>query len=452
MFPMIPNGLRRTASAGLVGMALVAAAILTPGAGADPDQHRHYQIFVGSAFFLDRMADRTLWPYSAAHVDGFYNHPVGWRALNAEQKRQVLENVTHKTSIIEGDLSGPVSGSVAERDAIIPEMAADSMPTSAMFENEVKPNKPQDTIAANVLAADQREWSQFCESTSEKFKVPTYFMTAAFQLDGEIFGRPLTWNSPAWDYMRADILDSHCAGAGLDAPVDNYLQGPPARRQAVWDLTHWTQRQGKKFIYLSSPGDPAARNSAVFIPQLQQTVASLEDNDAEPDIYALESYIQVAPGTVPESNPDGSPANTITGGAYYMLMHRDGEPGTLHLPVAPLDPKIAASGQTDHVVVTLSNSSAWLDYAPVLRAVPTPHRGAWTVKFAAGGMDITDRVFGAGYLFYQSQRLNPHTSRQIDVTFTRKKARGPLPSLHLLLQALPHTGSTALAVLELHHG
>ncbi len=442
--PVIPKSQYRRSAVGYVGVMLLAATVLLPGAAADPAQHRHYQVFVGSAFFLDHMANKAAWPYTASHVDGFYNHPVGWRSLNAASARQVLANVAHKTAIVEGDLSGPVAGTVKERDTVVGEMAADGMPTQALFENQVKPNKPQNTVTADVLAADQAEWTQFCRDTHAKTGAATYFMTAAFQIAEDFQGRTLNWDSPAWAYMHTDIQVPDCAGAGLDSPVDNYLLGPPTRRQAVWDMTRWTQRQGKRFIYLTSPGDPAVNNNGTaFIQHLRQTVASLEDNDAEPDTYAVESYIPTGPDTVPESGPDGAAAGTITGGAYYLLKHRDGEPGTLHLTVV--------AGETDHPVVTLTNSSAWLDYAPVLKANVAGHAGAWTVKFSVGGVDVTPAVLGAGYLFYQAQRLNPQTSQQIVVTLTRKKARGPAPPLHLILQVLPHTGSAPSAHLQIRH-
>ena len=441
-------------------LALLAVMALPVEVLADPAAHpaptRHYQVYVGSAFFEDRMVSRAAWPETAAHVDGFYNHPVGWRSLTAAQKRQLLANFAHKTVIQEGDLSMPVAQTAGERDTIFPEVTAGGMPTGILFENEVKPNKPQDKVDAVTLAADQAEWDGFCRDTQAKTKASTYFMTAAFQTDGEIYNRPLTWDSPVWDYARTDILAPACGGAGLDSPVDNYLLGPPARRQAVWDMTRWTQRQGKTFIYVASPGDPNANNNGTqFIQHLQQNVASLEDNDAEPDIYAVESYIPTGPDTVPERNVDGSAASTITGGAYYLLKHRDGEPGTLHLSAtagegAAVLSHSVSGGRAYHEIVMLTNSSPWLDYAPVLKAAVRGGASAWDVKFLVGGTDVTPQVFGAGYLFYRSQRLNPKTSQRVEIVLTPKRS-GVVPPLRLTLQASPHSGSAGSAVLDVRH-
>jgi hypothetical protein len=311
------------------------------------------------------------------------------------------------------------------------------------------------------LNSDCDQYREFVRATKAKLAAPSFLMTAAFQIDGDILNRSLTWNSPAWAYMQKDILVPGSGGSGLDAPLDNYLIGPERRRQAVWEMTLWTQRHSLKFIYLASPGSYNATN---FITKLRETVASLEDHDAEPDIYGIETYTRGFQ-IVPETNPDGSAAGTITGGAYYLLKHRDGDPGTLHLYAVDDRGSIAANGpkdtaSTSHVVsvksktafpihyrLYLSNTSSWLDYAPVLQAKFEGDRD-WSLMVKSGNADITSEVLGAGHLFYQKARLNPNTKQYVDLILTRKSSHARVYQIRLAFNLMPHTGSPAMDTLQ----
>jgi autotransporter-associated beta strand protein len=147
---------------------------------------------------------------------------------------------------------------------------------------------------------------------------------------------------------------------------------------------------------------------------------------------------------------------TITGLAYYLLKHRDGEPGTLDLyatsngvnyaqsvrsPVATNASQIIpfTATKTNQFTLTLTNRSAWLDYAGVLRArADTNLLANWNVTFQIGTTNITSAVLSqTGYVFLASQRWQPNTARQVTVTLGPKGAPTPLD---LVIEALPHAG------------
>lgn len=101
----------------------VAAAILLLMAVGMPQrciaQNRHPQIFVGSAFGLNQMLDRSRWPYVAANADGFYNHTWGWSPprtfpnhyppFTAADQKKLVANFTHKSALLEGGLDSSQS-------------------------------------------------------------------------------------------------------------------------------------------------------------------------------------------------------------------------------------------------------------------------------------------------------------------------------------------------------
>jgi hypothetical protein len=221
-------------------------------------------------------------------------------------------------------------------------------------------------------------------------------------------------------------------------------------------MTIWTQNHHLKFVYLVSPGHVSTAN---LIRLLKETIASLEDHDAEPDIYAIETYIPGFP-LVLEKNADGSAAGTITGGAYYLLKHRDGDPNTLHLDAIndsgrPLGKIVkiseaergGAGGHHFHYRLCIKNTSGWLDYAAVLQA-RWEGGDDWSLTAKLGDDDISSEVLGGGYLFYRKERLNPGTKQYVDILVNPKHDMEHLPSFHLTFNLLPHAGAHAMNSLQ----
>ena len=461
---------------------MVAAILLLIAAGMPQRciaQNRHPQIFVGSAFGLNQMLNRSQWPYVAANADGFYNHTWGWSPprifpnhyplFTAADQERLAANFAHKSALLEGGLdssqpSVPTSeaGTHWDHDTV-QEMAKLGMNTPIVIVDDILPDKaitPTPTVFTE-------QWQTFCNNNATNRYAPgmvSYVLTAEWAIEPT---GPIT--AAGWEWLRQDILASHCGGMGFDGPVNFYAPTDPVFRgakyvQTVHDTIRWVQQNGRKFVYLASPinDSPSER----WLQDFKENVQGLEDSDAEPDFYGIETYClnpaKDGPNVAltPEKNTDGSPANTITGAAYYALKHRDGAPGTLTLAAALVDrlpgaPERAlawpAPGRQAHYALTLRNTSHWLDYAALLHASRVNDRKGFTIRFEINGEDVTSAVLGNGYVFYKKLRLQPTSDQQVDVYLktpsagrTRRRS-DPVPTVKIML--LPHSGSAPLATL-----
>lgn len=407
--------------------AFCAPAFCAPAPAAPDSGHRHYEVYPGSAFKLTQLLDRAAWPYVADHADGFYYHPVGFQGVTEAQRRQIVRNFKSRKTIVEGDMfSGKADGDLTSLRIVT---ALSLTPTAAIV-NRVPPNVAQ--------------WQARITANS-RHGASTMLMLAPHVV------QRTGWADPKLDYARAMIAAPGCTGSGVDAPTKLYqLLGAPYR-QAIYDQRDATARQGKTFLYVISPNS----SNSLFLAHARALVRDLEDTNHEPDSCAVELYGQRPIEITPESAPGaGVPeaANTITGVAFYLLKHRDGEPGTLTLSINPraaaqADARAHGSpSQTD--TLTLANTSAWLDYAPVVQAAFVGAHQGWKAAFTVGGSDVSPEMLGGGCLFYQGRRLSPGTRQTITVTITRPPAwKGPAPGLSVT--ASPHTGSAPVSTVTL---
>ena len=400
----------------------------------------NYEVYPGSAFYLTQMVSSVSYPYTAQFANGFYFHPVGFgnnsdTVLTTPQKQQICNNFSNRFAMIEGDMgSGNPNSDIGD----INTMTGFGLTPIATFVN-----RPAVTPIWQQLVAN-----------NGALNTPSYEMTAPWG----VAAQPGGWTNATWNYLRSNILVSGCSGIGIDSPVNlyrsGYTVGNPAYQQAVWQMVQYAQANGKRFNYLASPNSDTGQQ---FLLDLQYVARSLEDNGAEPNVYGVELYGTEPINLVPETtNYNGVvQANwTTTGLAFYLLKHRDGEPGTLDLyatsngvnyaqsvlspiltnavQIIPFDPT-----KTNLFTLTLTNNSAWLDYAAVLRA-RTQQAANWNITFKIGTTNITSSVLNnGGYVFLGGQRLLPNTAQQVTVTL------GPigLPTpLDLVVEALPHAG------------
>jgi autotransporter-associated beta strand protein len=110
-----------------------------------------------------------------------------------------------------------------------------------------------------------------------------------------------------------------------------------------------------------------------------------------------------------------------------------------------------AATKTNQFILTLTNRSAWLDYAGVLRArADTNLLANWNITFQIGSTNITSAVLSqTGYVFLAGQRWQPNTARQVTVTLGPNGAPTPLD---LVIEALPHAGiDQALDVIKFQY-
>ena len=393
----------------------------------------NYEVYPGSAFYLTQMLDRTQWAYVADQSNGLYHHPVGFSDLDVPQETTYTSHFSNRFAMVEGDMgSGSTTGDVTNLQL----MTGYGLTPVAAFVN-----RPASNIAV---------WRQLVRNNAAQ-GAPTYEMLAPHRLDDTAAG----WNDPLWDYARSNMGVAGCIGSGVDAPVYLFVNQGSTYRQSIYDMRDWTVDNGKKFNYLISPNNSY---NAALLADTQATVRAMEDSGHEPDVYGVVLYgerpVDLTPEKVTVNGVDQA-ATTITGLAYWLLKHRDGEPGTLDLSAirsgttqaaGVTNPTLSNAAQIIPVSSTASqtytlrtnNSSPWLDYAGVLRARTQGSLHNWTITFAKGGQDITAAMLsGSGKPFLGADRWMPGTQHELSVTITPNGTPGPLK---LIIEALPHAG------------
>lgn len=407
---------------------LIAATLIA----AERSHAGNYEVYPGSAFYLGQMLDRSAWSFVADHSNGLYHHPVGFNDLDAAQEQTYTAHFVNRFAMVEGDMgSGSTTGDVAN----LQRMTALGLTPVAAFVN-----RPSTNLAI---------WRQLIRNNAAQ-GAPTYEMLAPHRLDDS----PLGWYDPARDYARSNMLVPGCIGSGVDAPVYLYVHEGAAYRRTIYDLRDWSVANGRRFNYLVSPNNSY---DAALLEDTRFVIRDLEDTGHEPDVYGVVLYGERPVDLTPEKiivNGVAQAAPTITGIAYHLLKHRDGEPGTLDLSAKRNNfehgagvtaPVLAESSQTIALpgtgpsvwTIRMKDTSPWLDYAGVLRARSTGATGDWQVAFAAGGSDITQQVLsGRGRKFVGAERWMPGTTREITMTVTPRVASPA--AFKLVLEALPH--------------
>lgn len=414
---------------------------------ATPAMALNYEVYPGSAFYMDQMLDRDLWPFVATHANGLYHHPVGFQELSDAQEELYTSHFTNRFAMVEGDMgSGSTTGDVGNLQRM---WALGLTPVAAFV------NRPSSNLAV---------WRQLVRNNAAQ-GAPSYEMLAPHRL----VESPLGWYDPGRDYARDNMRVAGCIGSGVDAPVYLYVHRGPAYRQTIYDMRDWSVANDRRFNYLLSPNE--SYNEALLADTMF-TVRDLEDNGHEPDVYGVVLYGQRPVELTPEMvivNGEARAATTITGLAYYLIKHRDGEPGTIDL-TATRDGVAYGAGMTSAVLsnpsqsiplpagattwqIGISNTSGWLDYAGVLRARAAGQGAAdWAITFQADGSDVTTQILSErGRKFLRNERWMPGVNRTVTMTATPLV---PAPAaFQLVLEALPHGMiDHALDTLAFTHG
>ena len=198
-----------------------------------------------------------------------------------------------------------------------------------------------------------------------------------------------------------------------------------------------------------------------FLQESQKTVRLLEEKGTIPDIYAVEYYragYDMTPETVRGSNGVSVPANTVTGIAYWLIKHREGNPDFASLWVKQgldravgqniVTPTATSKDQilrlepgesTLRCTVNITSRDAAIDYAPVLQAKLMGATKAWKVTFAVDGREVSDAVLKDGFVFAGKEILWPETTRSMTMTLRHNdfaSDNGNI-SIVLLLRANP---------------
>lgn len=256
----------------------------------------------------------------------------------------------------------------------------------------------------------------------------------------------------------SDINNSD--GVSTDGPLDLWLSNSGGMQPGSVSDVSYAHSLGKIAMVMVSPGQlPPAQ----WLATVQQCVRYHENQGAKPDIWADYAYDTQTP-TLPETNADGTPANTVTGAAFWLIHHlidpahwarltlpglpshsspfcsapttlaasvrtAKADTGTtplestnavLVVPVTRLQDGRSSASRV--ISLTLHNESTWLDLSPVLYADIDDPGSDWTVGFRLNGRDITQAVVQrGGFVFVQNQRLWPNASRHLQMVLTCKR-------------------------------
>ncbi len=305
--------------------------------------------------------------------------------------------------------------------------------------------------------------------TAKQSQCKTYRLPAGTTRPCLAQNGPWTFNGDVHnDPSSSDINNSD--GVSTDGPLDLWASNSGGMQQGSVSDVKYAHSLNKLAMVMVSPGQlPASQ----WLATVQQCVRYQENQGAKPDIWADYAYDTYTP-TLPETNVDGSPANTVTGAAFWLIHHlidpvhwarlslpaipglptsglhlcampttlaasvrearantgtlpRESTEASLRVPITRL-----ANGRfsaTQVIDLSLHNESTWMDLSPVLYADIDDPGHNWTVGFRLGGKDITRAVVQqGGFAFIQDERLWPSASKRLQLVLTcRNSSAGASP-------------------------
>ncbi|BDI29488.1 hypothetical protein CCAX7_15390 [Capsulimonas corticalis] len=393
----------------------------------------------------DLLNSPSQWTYVRANVDGFYANfiqllpTVGNPGAMCSQLAPLM---THKNAYFESDSRYTGLGG-------FPNGGQYTLSTEAQEMNELLNAGFNITYTSLNYGVDNDKLSQ-CRTLG----LPSGAIRPCLAQNGPwLFGGDINQNVQNNPSIRNDI--GRTEGQSTDGPMDLWVSNNGQMQQGSVSVVKYARNLGKLSMVMVSPGDlPAAQ----WLSAAQQCIRYHENQGATPEIWADYAYDTQTP-TLPESNSDGSAANTTTGVAYWLIHHvtdpahwaRLTLPNTRGLRTCSAPTTLSASARaqmaatgttplerteadlyvpttrlangrraaTRVIDLTLRNESQWLDLSPVLRAeIDDPGR-QWTVGFRMGGKDITEAVAEKdGFAFLKDQRLWPSASKKLQLVLT----------------------------------
>jgi len=395
------------------------------------------------------------WNYVRANADGFYANfiqllpTVGNPGAMCSQTASLM---THKNAFFESDSRYTGLGG-------FPDGGQFTLATEGQEMSEFLNAGFNITYTSLNYGVDNAKLSQ-CRT----YGLPSGAIRPCLAQNGPwLFGGDITLNVQNNASIRTDI--GRTEGQSTDGPMQLWVTNNGGMQPGSASVVRYARSLGKLSMVMVSPGDlPAAQ----WLGAAQGCVRYHENNGATPEIWADYAYDTQTP-TLPESNADGSAANTTTGMAYWLIHHIT-DPAhwaRLSLPTTPgLHPRDAsecslpstlspavrlAKAQTDTtptentvadvfvpttrqtngsalatkvLELNLVNESSWLDLSPVLYAYVDDPGNNWTVGFRLGGKDITNEVVQkGGFVFIKNDRLWPNANKRLQLTLTCKNPK-----------------------------
>jgi hypothetical protein len=366
------------------------------------------------------------WTWVRANADGYYlnNFCLTTDTTDANQNEMVQRLAglfTHKNVFYESDNSA--DSDLSEKIKI--DILRQYFNVSVTALNDSGDRDPRYS-ASRIQALQWRAWR------------PVLAMGGPWTINGNIMSN---------DYYSRTIRNAINAmsGSASDGPMGYWWDNTSKMREGSRDFIWYSHGQSKQAMHMMATF--TSGSSANYLRDGQNCVRWLENNSAAPDYWVLSYYAsdlqwyQVTPETV-----NGQPAATVTGLAWWLIHHlRDpahyaklsapaqenvvlaenaaviGGSKKFSVPHSAPASRIPGVQDVASFKLDLSNSSEWLDLAPVIRAKTTGNDQAYNISFKLGDKDVTDAIIGKqGFEFINADRLEPSTTRNLVVQVSPK--------------------------------
>lgn len=389
------------------------------------------QVYIGSANGWHQMIDHpNQWNYVRHNADGFYVNFIELLHADTPTMARLSPLFTHRNAYFESDsrytgLGGFPDGGQFSLDLQTKEM-------SYLLEGGFQVPYTSLNYGFDLPKAAALRRQGLKDGASR----PCFAQYGPWE-----FGGDLTTDFKANARIRTEI--GLAEGATTDGPLSLWAADQGKMRAGSLSLVKYAHNLKKNAAVMVAPYDLKPRS--LWLQIAQDCVRQHEDAGAKPDIWIVFEYATDTP-TLPETNADGTPANTITGMAYWLIHH-------LHDPAHAATIEPASLPSTKERTFVVRNTSTTIDLCPALFARVEDAHHDWDVRFRLDGKDITSAVISReGLAFTGHLRLWPGDARRVVVTMTPRKqsyAAIPLPTISVGLRPNPtaQAGETAMVIL-----
>ena len=372
------------------------------------------------------------WKFVAQNVDGFYINNFAMRLTDKTLKMEPTAEARFRALQTMSEL-------LAHKNLFY---ETDQQHSTDEFEKNALANFAKagfDVKAVTINRGTNPERSAILTDDGAR---PLYYMFGPWRGGGDIE------NAENAD-LRANIVKF--SGAAVDGPVTMWRKNAGKMQPMVYSTIRWTQAHGEKFLYLLAPNE----SGADFLMESQKLAHDLEDNGANPDIWAVSFYgpptFREKLETLPEADANGAPAPTFSGAAYWLIHHLRDPDRSLRLS---LPREYAAAGEATPILdfdktqkfeITVANDSQWLDLAPVARArFEGKLPASLTMKWTIGERDVTKAINDEGLAFNRDLRLQPGQSRELTLEIERNARQEKFAPVALTLELMPHPSTSVV--------
>lgn len=354
------------------------------------------KVFIGSGIgFDDMVANADKWIYVRQRVDGYYTNHITIKALTATKLKTMGDLLTNKFGYIESDMRAGQSDEKTDQSFIDKYLIAGfTVPYTSL------------NYGFSVARADNlRNYrgSRVC-----------LLQTAPWALCGNVLDLSCQYNGTS---VNQDIKTNFDLADGLstDNPLGFWFADYKSIKAGSVSLAKLANDNKKIVSLMMAPYDAGNKSYdySKWLATVQECIKYHENSGKKVDVWNVFSYnVSVAdmPYT-PESNvvttngvDENMPANTVTGGAYWLLkrLHAQTKVGVTPGFTSPNFTSTGAKSANFKVSLTattafeiplqvFNNGESWEEACPVIK-IQRSNDTNWDIKYLLNGVDITAQV------------------------------------------------------------